>query len=84
MRPSSGSPGQHEANHKSPSHNHLDNSDLETANFTPPTLLPPRIQPLLHDLALQMVQAGHQQQLLRIYRYEASSLIRRHLIRHAG
>ncbi|XP_044461536.1 exocyst complex component EXO70A1-like [Mangifera indica] len=68
MRPSSGSPGQHEANHKSPSHNHLDNSDLETANFTPPTLLPPRIQPLLHDLALQMVQAGHQQQLLRIYR----------------
>ncbi|KAJ0102942.1 hypothetical protein Patl1_05851 [Pistacia atlantica] len=76
MRPSSGSPGHHgEAHHKSPSHNHSDNSDLETATFTPPALIPPRILPLLHDLALQMVQAGHQQQLLKIYRDTRSSVL---------
>ncbi|KAE9590102.1 hypothetical protein Lal_00033764 [Lupinus albus] len=41
---------------------------LETVTFTLPTLIPPRVIPLLHDLAQQMVQAGHQQQLFRIYR----------------
>ncbi|KAI3863195.1 hypothetical protein MKW92_029124 [Papaver armeniacum] len=40
---------------------------LENAVYTPPALIPPRILPLLHDLAQQMVQAGYQQQLLKIY-----------------
>ncbi|KAK9187472.1 hypothetical protein WN944_018867 [Citrus x changshan-huyou] len=70
MRPSSGSPGHNgDSSHKSPSNHHSEqpNGDAETAVFTPPTLIPPRILPLLHDLAQQMVQAGHQQQLQRIY-----------------
>ncbi|RDY06674.1 Exocyst complex component EXO70A1, partial [Mucuna pruriens] len=40
----------------------------ENVTFTLPTLIPPRVIPLLHDLVHQMVQAGHQQQLFRIYR----------------
>lgn len=69
MRPSSDSTEHHgEAQRKSLSHNTSEQSDLEAANFTLPDLIPPRILPLLHDLALQMVQAGYQQQLLRIYR----------------
>ncbi|KAK2634291.1 hypothetical protein Ddye_029083 [Dipteronia dyeriana] len=73
MRPSAGSPG----HHGDPAHkNHSEqNSDLETAVLTPPTLIPPRILPLLHDLAQQMVQAGHQQQLIRIYRDTRSSVL---------
>lgn len=42
---------------------------LEAAVYKPPTLIPPRVLPLLHDLAQQMVQAGNQQQCLKIYRY---------------
>ncbi|KAK8600589.1 hypothetical protein V6N12_050442 [Hibiscus sabdariffa] len=42
--------------------------NLENAVYTPPTLIPPRVLPLLHNLAQQMVQAGHQQQLFRIYK----------------
>ncbi|AED90622.1 exocyst subunit exo70 family protein A1 [Arabidopsis thaliana] len=44
------------------------NDDAETAAYTLPILIPSRVLPLLHDLAQQMVQAGHQQQLLQIYR----------------
>lgn len=44
------------------------NDDSETAAYTLPILIPTRVLPLLHDLAQQMVQAGHQQQLLQIYR----------------
>ncbi|KAL1331859.1 exocyst complex component EXO70A1 [Arachis duranensis] len=40
----------------------------EPAVYTLPTLIPPRVIPLLHDLAQQMVEAGHQQQLFRLYR----------------
>lgn len=66
MRPSS--PG-HEGdpsgkNHHSESHN----NNAEAVVYTPPALIPPRFLPLLHDLAQQMVEAGHQQQLLKIYR----------------
>jgi len=46
--------------------------NLETAVYKPPTLIPPRILPLLHDLAQQMVQAGNQQQCLKIYRYNVT------------
>ncbi|KAK6135982.1 hypothetical protein DH2020_030254 [Rehmannia glutinosa] len=67
MRPS-GSPG--DSSGKIPSsHSHSDhNNTTENSVYTTPTLIPPRILPLLHDLALQMVQAGNQQQLQRIYR----------------
>ncbi|KAF8403365.1 hypothetical protein HHK36_011467 [Tetracentron sinense] len=72
LRPS-GSPG-HQSNHS----DHQSKS-LETAVYTPPTLIPPRILPLLHDLAQQMVQAGHQQQLLRIYRDTRASVLEQSL-----
>ncbi|KAG5553239.1 hypothetical protein RHGRI_011186 [Rhododendron griersonianum] len=65
LRPSSGSPGQGDANGKKLSST---NHKLEAVVFTVPTLIPPRILPLLHDLAQQMVHAGHQQQLFTIYR----------------
>lgn len=47
---------------------HSEKQSTEGVTFTLPTLIPPRVIPLLHDLAQQMVQAGHQQQLFRIYR----------------
>lgn len=70
LRPSSGSPGPNgESSGRNPSNNHSEQKSIsENAVYTPPTLIPPRILPLLHDLAQQMVQAGHQQQLLKIYR----------------
>lgn len=42
---------------------------LQTAVYTPLTLIPPKLLPLLHDLAQQMALAGHQQELFRIYRF---------------
>ncbi|KAL3645310.1 hypothetical protein CASFOL_010490 [Castilleja foliolosa] len=67
MRPS-GSPG--DSGGKISSFNHADhqNSTTENSVYTTPTLIPPRILPLLHDLAQQMIQAGNQQQLQRLYR----------------
>ncbi|KAJ6820211.1 exocyst complex component EXO70A1-like isoform X1 [Iris pallida] len=47
----------------------------ESAIYKPPTLIPPRVLPLLHDLAQQMVQAGNQQQCLKIYRDTRSSAL---------
>lgn len=41
---------------------------MANAVYTPPTLIPPRVLPLLHDLAVQMFQAGQRQQLVKIYR----------------
>ncbi|KAF7820448.1 exocyst complex component EXO70A1 [Senna tora] len=71
MRPSSGSPG-HEGDSSGKNHSSNNPSDPQNNSdavvYTPPALIPPRILPLLHDLTLQMVQAGHQQQLLKIYR----------------
>ncbi|KAL3520913.1 hypothetical protein ACH5RR_019062 [Cinchona calisaya] len=80
MRPSSESPGDHpHANGKNPlsngHHREHHNVNGEDAVYTPPTLIPPRILPLLHDLAQQMFQAGHQQQLLKIYRDTRSSVL---------
>ncbi|CAN1297942.1 Exocyst complex component EXO70A1 [Linum perenne] len=77
MRPSAGSP----ANHGDPnglvpsSHGHSEHSNAEAAGFKPLVLIPPRTVPLLHDLAIHMVQAGHQQQLLKIYRDTRSSVL---------
>ncbi|KAJ6824318.1 exocyst complex component EXO70A1-like isoform X1 [Iris pallida] len=48
---------------------------VETAIYKPPTLIPPRVLPLLHDLAQQMVQAGNQQQCLKTYRDTRASAL---------
>ncbi|KAJ6756129.1 EXOCYST SUBUNIT EXO70 FAMILY PROTEIN [Salix purpurea] len=75
LRPSSsGSPRKHgDDNTKSPTEHQ--GKSLENAIYTLPTLIPPRIIPLLHDLAQQMAQAGHQQQLFRIYRDTRASVL---------
>ncbi|KAH9674379.1 exocyst subunit exo70 family protein [Citrus sinensis] len=71
LRPSSGPSGQ-EGDSKS----HAEHQkSLQAAIYTPPTLIPPRVLPLLHDLAQQMVLAGHQQQLFRIYRDTRASVL---------
>ncbi|XP_054782248.1 exocyst complex component EXO70A1-like [Prosopis cineraria] len=79
MRPSSGSPGHEgDSSSKNPSSNNPSdpqNNNTEAVVYTPPALIPPRILPLLHDLALQMVQAGNQQQLLKIYRDTRSTVL---------
>ncbi|XP_022746854.1 exocyst complex component EXO70A1-like [Durio zibethinus] len=80
------SPGnQGDAGGRGTSHNQSEhqNSELQTAVYTPPTLIPPRIMPLLHDLAQQMVRAGHQQQLVRIYK-ETRSLVLEESLRKLG
>ncbi|KAF9597434.1 hypothetical protein IFM89_018880 [Coptis chinensis] len=77
LRPS-GSPGQGK-NPSSTNHPEHPNKSLETAVYTPPTLIPPRILPLLNDLAQQMVQAGHQQQLFKIYRDTRASALEQSL-----
>ncbi|KAJ4826835.1 hypothetical protein Tsubulata_023655 [Turnera subulata] len=76
MRPSSESPGNHGDKHHA-SHNHSENHNnaSETSGYKHLTLIPPRILPLLHDLAQQMVEAGHQQQLLRVYRDTRSTVL---------
>lgn len=62
LRPSSYGEGSGEKSHD-PHHNGLEKSD-----FTVPTIIPPMVLPLLHDLAQQMVKDGHQQQLIKTYR----------------
>ncbi|KAA8539100.1 hypothetical protein F0562_025792 [Nyssa sinensis] len=79
LRPSSESPGNQGdssgKNHSSNNHSGHQNHSLENSVYITPTLIPPRILPLLHNLAQQMVQAGHQQQLLKIYRDTRSSVL---------
>ncbi|XP_010554528.1 PREDICTED: exocyst complex component EXO70A1 isoform X3 [Tarenaya hassleriana] len=72
LRPSSDQDGGGKTSH---SHTDHHNNDSETASYTLPTLIPPRVLPLLHDLAQQMVQAGHQQQLLKIYKETRSTVL---------
>ncbi|KAL1546096.1 exocyst complex component EXO70A1-like [Salvia divinorum] len=67
MRPSE-SPGHSSGKTPSNSHHDHQNNTSENSVYTTPALIPPRILPLLHDLALQMVQAGNRQQLQKIYR----------------
>lgn len=76
MRPSSGSPGDSSGKiPSSKSHSEHQNNGTENSAYTTPILIPPRILPLLHDLAQQMVQAGNQQQLQRIYRDTRSPVL---------
>ncbi|KAJ6330560.1 hypothetical protein OIU76_009201 [Salix suchowensis] len=79
LRPSSsGSPRNHgDGSGKSPT-DHQEKS-LENAVYTLPILIPPRVLPLLHDLAQQMAQGGHQQQLFRIYRDTRASVLEQSL-----
>ncbi|EEF45760.1 protein binding protein, putative [Ricinus communis] len=72
MQPSAGSPLNHNGGRN---HSEQPNNNPETGAFKHLTLIPPRILPLLHDLAQQMVQAGHQQQLFSIYRDTRSSVL---------
>uniref|UniRef100_A0A7N0V3Z7 Exocyst subunit Exo70 family protein n=1 Tax=Kalanchoe fedtschenkoi TaxID=63787 RepID=A0A7N0V3Z7_KALFE len=77
LRPTQGSPGQQgDTPNRGPER---PNRSLEHAVYTAPTLIPPRVLPLLHDLAQQMVQAGHQQQLFRTYRDVRSSILEQSL-----
>ncbi|KAE9451265.1 hypothetical protein C3L33_16840, partial [Rhododendron williamsianum] len=79
LRPSSESPG-NQGNGKN-SHPEHQNGNLENAVYTPPALIPPRILPLLHNLAQQMVQAGHKKQLLKIYRDTRSSVLEESILK---
>lgn len=63
LQPQSDQPG-NQTDGRKPEHR-----SLEAAVYKTPTLIPPRVLPLLHDLANQLVQAGHQQQCAKIYRY---------------
>lgn len=77
LRPSSASAHHGDSGSKNNSDHH--NKSLEAATFIPPTLIPPRVLPLLHDLAQQMILAGHQQQLFRIYRDTRASVLEQSL-----
>ncbi|KAI4997174.1 hypothetical protein ZWY2020_052516 [Hordeum vulgare] len=48
---------------------------LETAVYRTPTLVPPRILPLMNDIAQQLVQAGNQQSCYKIYRESRGSAL---------
>ncbi|CAD6258155.1 unnamed protein product [Miscanthus lutarioriparius] len=48
---------------------------LETAVYRTPTLIPPRILPLMNDIAQQLVQAGNQQTCYKIYRDSRASAL---------
>ncbi|CAA7402916.1 unnamed protein product [Spirodela intermedia] len=51
------------------------NKSLEILTYKPLTLISPRILPLLHELAQQMVQAGYRQQCFKIYRESRTSVM---------
>ncbi|WOL11871.1 exocyst complex component EXO70A1-like isoform X2 [Canna indica] len=62
---------------KNASANHPESQgkSLETAVYKTPTLIPPRVLPLLHDLVTQLVQAGHLLQCAKIYREARASTL---------
>ncbi|CAN0847466.1 Exocyst complex component EXO70A1 [Linum grandiflorum] len=77
LRPSSASEKHHgEGGGK---HSSDQQKSLETPVYTLPTLIPPRVVPVLRDLALQMVQAGRQQQLFRIFRDTRATVLEQSL-----
>lgn len=67
LRPSS-TPSGHKNDSSGKSQSDHNNKQLQAAVYKPLTLIPPRVLPLLHDLAQQMVLAGSPQELLRAYR----------------
>ncbi|XP_047962923.1 exocyst complex component EXO70A1-like isoform X1 [Salvia hispanica] len=83
MRPSE-SPGHSTGKiQSSSSHHDNQNNTSESSVYTTPALIPPRVLPLLHDLALQMVQAGNQQQLQKTYR-DTRSVVLEESLRKLG
>lgn len=68
MKPSSGSPREGDQAGKKSSDHHNKQQNGEAVVYQLPTLIPPRIQPLLHEISKQMIQAGHQQQVAILYR----------------
>ncbi|CAA6667623.1 unnamed protein product [Spirodela intermedia] len=72
LQPSSEAHGNHsDANPKTPSattHTEQHTKVADTAVYKLPVLIPPRILPVLHDLAEQMVQAGNGQDCVIVYR----------------
>ncbi|CAM8878785.1 unnamed protein product [Rhodiola kirilowii] len=73
LRPSSDSPDHHGSNGATRHSEHQPNSEADL--YKPPTLIPPRILLLLHDLSEQMIDAGHGEQLLKIYRTTRSTVL---------
>ncbi|KAL2229261.1 UNVERIFIED_CONTAM: Exocyst complex component EXO70A1 [Sesamum indicum] len=72
MRPSTGgSPRDGESNGKKAS----EQQNKETVVYQLPTLIPAKLLPLLHEIAEQMIQAGHQQTVMNIYREARSSAL---------
>ena len=65
LRPTAASPAQDAGGKKQ---SEQQNKSQEAVVYRIPTLIPPRIIPLLHELAHQMFSAGHQQELFSIYR----------------
>jgi exocyst complex component 7 len=54
--------------HETDGGSHHPSKGLEAAVYRTPTLIPPRILPLMNDIAQQLVQAGNQQTCYKIYR----------------
>lgn len=83
LRPSSGSPsnqGDPNGRKISPmSHHEQIAKGTEGSTYTVPTFIPPRIIPQLHDLVRRMVEAGHEQQCLKIYRDTRASVLEQSL-----
>lgn len=65
MRPSAAASCDNETGGKKSDHQ---NKSSEAAVLQLPTLIPPKVIPLLRKIALQMMQAGHQNQVFTIYR----------------
>ncbi|CAN6991626.1 unnamed protein product [Brassica oleracea var. botrytis] len=80
LRPSADGDGSGKSLMPHGGHHH---DDSETAAYTLPVLIPSRVLPLLHDLAQQMVQAGHKQLLLQNYK-ETRSFVLEESLRKLG
>uniref|UniRef100_A0A0C9S811 Exocyst subunit Exo70 family protein n=1 Tax=Wollemia nobilis TaxID=56998 RepID=A0A0C9S811_9CONI len=79
MRPSTGSPGNHEDPTGRRNHTEQIAKGTEGSAYTLPTLIPPRIIPLLHDLAQRMEEAGHGEECIKIYRDTRASVLEQSL-----
>ncbi|KAF0895465.1 hypothetical protein E2562_012469 [Oryza meyeriana var. granulata] len=72
LRPTKDDPG---ADRGNAGHSEHPSKSLETAVYQTPTLIPPRILPLMNDIAQQLVQAGNQQSCYKIYRDSRGSAL---------
>eukprot|EP00249_Psilotum_nudum_P023017 c28727_g2_i3 orf=1570-2892(+) len=83
VRSSAVSPGGSSVLSDSPGKNSSvsDNKNVKGVEFMAPlpALIPPKIIPQLHELALRMITAGHHQQCMTIYRHARSSVLEQSL-----